>query len=283
MKYFWAVIIIVLVLLSLLTVAKTLFNRRAKAEVNQILSTVKPDSGAVIEASELDTLPGCVAKWLERSKVIGQERIHFVYLAQQGRMRLSPEQKWIPLQAVQYINVDDPGFVWIAHAKMAPFTGMYVRDMYYKGQGSMKGKLFALIPVVNAQPGPEMNQGVLLRFLAEMIWYPSAALQDYIIWEEIDANSARATMTWQGVSADMIFYFNDQGDMISSLASRYQEVNGHFELHDWGGIAREYKDFSGIRLQNKSDIIWKYETGDFNWLQIEVTEVRFNSFKKCSL
>jgi len=276
MKYFWAVLVLGLVLFSLVTVAKILFDRQAKSEANQILKTVTSDSGTVIEASELDGLPGCVAKWLERSNIVGKERIHSVYLTQQGRMRLSPEQKWIPLQAVQYINVDDPGFVWIAHARMAPFVDMYIRDMYYNGQGSMKGKLLAAIPVVNAQPGPEMNQGSLLRFLAEMIWYPSAALQNYITWEEIDANSARATMTWQGVSADMIFYFNDQGDMISSLASRYQEVNGHFELHDWGGTARGYKDFSGIRLQNKSDIIWKYETGEFNWLQIEVTDVKFN-------
>ncbi len=109
-----------------------------------------------------------------------------------------------------------------------------------------------------------------------MIWYPSAALQEYITWEEINDYSARATMTWQGVSADMVFYFNEQGDMISNLGSRYQEVNGHFELHDWGGTARAYKDFSDIRLQNKADVIWKYETGDFNWLQIEVTEVKFN-------
>jgi hypothetical protein len=276
MKYFWTALIIVLVLLSVLTAARALFYRQAKAEANQVLSTVKPDSGTVIQPSDLHDLPECVAKWLQRSKVIGKERIKSVYLIQQGRMRLSPEQKWIPLQAVQYINVDDPGFVWIAHAKMAPFVDMYIRDKYENGQGSMKGKLLGLIPVINAQPGGEMNQGTLLRFMAEMIWYPSAALQDYITWEEIDTNSARATMTWQGASADTIYYFNDQGDIVSSVASRYQEVNGHFELHDWGGIAREYKDFSGVRLQNKSDIIWKYETGDFNWLQIEVTEVQFN-------
>jgi hypothetical protein len=76
----------------------------------------------------------------------------------------------------------------------------------------------------------------------------------------------------------MVFSFNEQGDMTSNVGSRYQEVNRRFELHNWGGTAREYKDFSDIRLQNKSDIIWKYETGDFNWLQLEVTKVEFNNF-----
>ncbi len=37
--------------------------------------------------------------------------------------------------------------------------------------------------------------------------YPSAALNDYIKWEEIDEHSARAAMTWQGVSGSMVFTF----------------------------------------------------------------------------
>lgn len=44
------------------------------------------------------------------------------------------------------------------------------------------------------------------------------------------------------------------------------------------GPATNFKDFSDIRLQNQTDVIWKYETGDFNWLQIEVTDVKFNTF-----
>jgi hypothetical protein len=137
-------------------------------------------------------------------------------------------------------------------------------------------KQLALLPVVNTKSGMEIDQSTMVRFMAEMIWYPSAALNDYIKWEGIDSHSARATMTWQGVKASMVFHFNDQGDLVSNVAPRYQEVNGNYVLHDWGGIAREYRDFNGIRIPNKSDVVWKYKTGDFNWLQIEVTDIDFN-------
>lgn len=270
------VLVVVLALVAIVFIASTMMERQGDREAEKLLQSANLSDDDVIHSSDLQGLPSCVQQWLQKSGVVGKEKIHTIRLKQQGRMRMEEGKPWMPIEAVQYINVDHPGFVWKARVKAAPLTYLLGKDKYDQGHGYMQIKLFGLIPVVNANPGKEMDQGAMMRFLAEMIWYPSAAINDYITWEELDAYTARATMTWQGTTAAMNFKFNDKGDLVSNFGPRYRETNGTFELTDWGGVARSYKEFGGIRVQEKSDIIWKLEAGDFNWLQIQVTDMEFN-------
>lgn len=270
------ILILLVVVLVLTAVASGLMSRQADREAQEILATASDKDKEIIQPADLEGLPGCVQKWLQRSQVVGQEKTYTVRLKQEGRMRTEEGKPWMPFTAVQYINIEQPGFVWMAKVKAAPMISLIGKDRYYQGQGGMQIKLLGLFSLGEAKPGFEMNQGTMHRFLAEMVWYPSAALNDYIQWKELDATSARATMTWQGVSADMVFYFNAEGDMVKNVASRYREAEGKYVLNDWGGEAREYREFHGIRILNKSDIIWRYKTGDFNWLQLEVTDIDFN-------
>ncbi len=40
--------------------------------------------------------------------------------------------------------------------------------------------------VFNQKVEKEIHQGTLLRYLAETMWFPTAALNDYLTWEEMD-------------------------------------------------------------------------------------------------
>lgn len=272
------IVLITLVIIMILTVniARSLFNRQADRQAQEILNLSASEEKEIIQPNDLKALPLCVQKWLNHTGIVGQPKIHTVRLLQTGRLRLEPDKPWMPLNAVQYINVDKPAFVWKASVKIAPFINLQGKDRYFEGHGSMQIKLLSLFPVVNTESSSKMDQSTMVRFLAEMMWYPSAALNDYLSWEEIDENSARATMNWQGVTASMVYYFSQDGDMLRNVGSRYQEVNGEFVLRDWGGVSYGFRLFDGIRIANKSDVIWKYESGDFNWLQIEVTDIDFN-------
>lgn len=272
------IVFITLVLILILTVqiARALFNRQADQQAQEILNLSAIEKEDIIRPDDLKGLPVCVQKWMNHSGMVGQPRIHTVRLTQTGRLRMEPDKPWVPVNAVQYINVDEPAFIWKARVNMAPFISLQGKDKYFDGHGSMQIKLLSLIPVVQTERSKKMDQSTMVRFLAEMMWYPSAALNEYISWEEIDENSARATMSWKGVKASMVYHFSPDGDMISNLAKRYQEVNGEFVLRDWGGVSRSFQSFHGIVIANKSDVIWKYENGDFNWLQIEVNDIEFN-------
>lgn len=68
----------------------------------------------------------------------------------------------------------------------------------------MEIKALSLIPVVNST-GKEIDQGTMGRFLAEIVWFPSAALNNYIQWEELGNYSAKAILNYGDLSASGIF------------------------------------------------------------------------------
>ncbi|WP_410513500.1 hypothetical protein PaeBR_03320 [Paenibacillus sp. BR2-3] len=278
-KWLFIVLVVLLVLVVVfciaLTIANLVFNRKAKKQVKRLFKTSPIRNTGIIREEDLAGLPLPVQKWLENCHIIGKEKITSVRLKQQGVMRTQEGGPWMPAQAEQYFRADEPGFVWKADVQMAPFLHLSGLDNYQEGKGKMSIKLFSLFPVVDAS-GPEMNLSTLLRYLAELPWFPTAALNPYIKWEPIIGNSARAVMSYKGVKASGVFTFNETGDLISFTAKRYKEVNGKYQLSDWGGVNKEFKEFNGIRIPSKSDIIWKEKTGDFNWFQCEITEIEYN-------
>jgi len=266
--------ILAAVVAAVLVVASLLFNRNANKQIKRLLQGT-PQADRIIRHEDLSNLPQPVQHWLEKSHIIGREEITSVRLKQQGMMRTTEGGPWMKARAEQYFRADKPGFVWKASVAMAPLLRLSGLDNYQEGRGRMSIKILSLIPVVNAE-GPEMDYSTLLRYLAEMPWFPSAALNPYIKWEPINRNSARATMSWKGVRASGVFNFNDEGDIISFFTKRYRENNGKYSLCDWGGINKEFREFSGIRVPSKSDIIWREITGDFKWFECEITDIEYN-------
>jgi hypothetical protein len=57
-------------------------------------------------------------------------------------------------------------------------------------------KLFTLFD----QTGEAMDSASLVTYLSEILFIPSAALQDNVKWEEIDGLHAKATLSCYGIS-----------------------------------------------------------------------------------
>lgn len=265
-------LLLILAIIALL-VATIMFNRMVEKEVQQLLSGVEKER-EMVKREDLTDLPPCVQRWLEHSHVIGKEKIRLAHLSQKIMMRMSPQQPWMPAVAEQYCTVKKPGFVWKVKVKFKSFMVLTGRDKYYEGHGHMLIKIFSLIQVANAQ-GEEVDQGTLLRYLAEMVWLPTAALSGYLKWEEVDANSARVTMTYKGVTASGVFTFDEKGDFLRVISKRYRQVKGGFQLDDWIGEAAGYSEFGGIRIPSKMAITWKLAEGDFNWYICEISAADF--------
>jgi len=88
----------------------------------------------------------------------------------------------------------------------------------------------------------------LLRYLGEIVWVPSAALSDYITWEEMDSTTARATMSYGGITASGIFKFDENGAFVSFEADRYYYRKEGSTLEKWVITAKKNKEFEGIRV-----------------------------------
>ena len=73
----------------------------------------------------------------------------------------------------------EPEFIWRVRVQMMHVLPVAGRDSYVDGRGRMLIKLGSVVPVVDAAD-EKIDQGALLRFLGEIVWFPAAALSPYI-------------------------------------------------------------------------------------------------------
>ncbi|MFK5635938.1 DUF6544 family protein [Ornithinimicrobium sp. LYQ103] len=132
-----------------------------------------------------------------------------VRLRQEGELRVG-DLGWLPFTAEEYYSTQPPAFVWKATIRMAPGITVIGTDSYLGGRGALDMRVLGLVPVAQ-DSGHDMDQGDLLRFLNETMWFPSAALIPQITWEPVDDVSARATMTYGGVTGTATFFFDIDG------------------------------------------------------------------------
>jgi hypothetical protein len=119
-----------------------------------------------------------------------------------------------------------------------------------------------------------MDQGALLRYLNEAMWFPGAALSPYITWTELDANSAMATMSFAGVTASATFFFDAEGRPIDMIAERQDLARG--QLETWPTPLLAYDEFQGVRIPSEGTGVWKYESGDFPYIELRITDLEVN-------
>jgi len=277
------VILSVLVLIVLLVVTISMienykFNRNVDKGVAAFYNCVE-NKHEVIRQTDFEGLPRPVQNWLQYSQVVGKERIVAARTKHDVTMRLKENQPWLKAQAEQYFRTDEPGFIWAVDIKMAPLVHIVGKDQYIDGRGNMLIKLLSLIPVANAS-GKEIDQGTLLRYLSEIMLVPTAALSDTIQWEGIDSKSAKATMSYKGVTASGVFTFNEKGEILNFVAQRYGDFGGGYQMETWCAEITEYREFNGFKVASKGDIIWKFKTGDYHWYHFEVKEIEYNELAR---
>jgi len=252
------------------------FNAMVRNELKTFLYSATSEK-MVVTGEMITDLPLVVQKWLEHSNVIGKEFTQTVYLKQKGEMRTTPDGKWMPFKAEQWFTTQKPSFIWLADVKAVPGISLAGRDKYENGKGHMLIKLLSLIPVVDAK-GKEIDQGTMVRYLSEIVWFPSAVLNNYVQWEQVDSTTAKATMTYGGITASGFYKFDENGDVVSFEAKRYYDRKGGATLEDWF-IQIEpngFKGYEGVRIPTKAAVTWKLKEGDFTWLNLEISEIHYN-------
>jgi hypothetical protein len=181
----------------------------------------------------------------------------------------------MPVVAQQYFSVDPPAFVWSVKAKMMGVLPIAGRDRYADGRGHLLIKVGSVFTVADGV-GPEVDQGTMLRYLGEIVWFPSAALSDYISWEAVDERSARATMRYAGVTAAAVFAFDERGRFVSLTADRYMSADGGARLEKWVIPATDWRTVRGIEIPVRGNAVWKLASGDFDYYRWEILDVEIN-------
>ena len=267
--------ILVIIIASFIFISRIQLERKVSAERETLYAGLEIDED-IITFEELADLPEPVTNWLDDAGIIGKRRFKSVSFYQTGKMKLEKEQAdWYIPEARQYVNIKEPGYLWTVDIPMFFTKG---RDLYHEGQGSMLIRLAGAIPVVNESNNFKLNESSLHRFLLELPWYPTAALEDYITWEEIDSRSARAIITYQGIKADAIFYFDSNGELQRLEAMRFKDVDEDASRLKCIGEIIDYTEVDGIKIPFKINVSWIEDGEKFTWYKIENYNIVFNDF-----
>lgn len=267
---------VIILLATIIGYSSFNFKERIKGErITQFENSQLKNQNIVTEKSLLD-LPAIVQKWLSNSGIIGKKLISNVYLTQELQLKLKPEQTtWNNGTAEQYFTIQPPAFNWNINTEMNSILSVAGRDKFEEGKGEMTIKLLSLIPVVNAKNDEKVNQATLQRYLAEIVWFPSASLNEYIEWETIDDNSARATMEYKGTKGSGEFHFDKDGNFEKFVAMRYQDSNDA-EPTEWTVKATKTEERNGIKIPVECEASWGLESGKWTWLKLRIKEIEYN-------
>lgn len=228
----------------------------------------------IIAASDLAGLPDPVKRFMDYSQVVGTPYIQKARIKQTGFFKMASDKAWAPFTAEQEYDIQSASFVWKVDLKMAPFIHIKGSDRLENGVGNMRINVLGFIPVVNAS-GPEMDQGAMTRYLSETIWFPQSFLDSHITWEAIDSLSAKATLSIDDKTVDGIFHFDELGRFTEFTCHRYYIKGDEKLLLPWSTPVYGYTKQGGLQLATKGKAVWDHPSGEFTYIDLEITEVEY--------
>ena len=251
-----------------------MFAERVEVEVRQMLAAAIEGDDRVVTDDDLDGLPAPVQRYLRFAGVVGRPRIRTARVEQRGQMRVDPNQPWQPLVAEEHFAVFPIGFLWHATVSSGLFS-VEIRDAYFAGYGEVLARLASFVPIAEAR-GPEIDEGALVRYLGEMVFFPTAFV-DQVRWEPIDDESARLFLSDGELEVSAICTFDPtSGRMVNLLAERWRDEDGFFRKYAWSIPYDEYADYNGFLIPSGAAAIWHIDGEEFEYARFEVTDAEFD-------
>lgn len=229
---------------------------------------------AAVTRESVADLPPPIRRSLQSSGVLGTEVPNTVTVRQRGRLRMSPTGGWQRFTASEEYTLDPPGFVWRSTLRMGGLPLARATDSLVRGNGRMQVRLLGLVTVVDEQ-GPEMDQGSILRWLNETMWFPAVWATPSIMWAAIDDSSAVGSITVGDASASAEFRFDEAGRLVDFVADRYRTVGDQAEMTRWSTPLRQHRRLAGLVLPAEGSAVWHLPTGDFEYIRIDVEDVQY--------
>ncbi|UTW54608.1 DUF6544 family protein [Kordiimonas sp. SCSIO 12610] len=181
---------------------------------------------------------------------------------------------YLPMKAEQIVTVPK-GFIW----RMSAGSGVM------KISGSDSGNwtrfwLAGLLPVARAGGTIDHTLSAFGRNIAEaIIWAPSAVLPaSNIIWEAIDANTARLIVIHNELKQSVDVTVDAEGRPILVKMDRWSNANanGTFQYQPFGGYLSKFRNFDGFCLPTHVEAGNMIETSDyFPFFIVDVSKISF--------
>jgi hypothetical protein len=277
------IVIGIVLIVALLAIVMMYGSDRWRSETDKLriklINGQQPIQPKNYDPKEITDLPEPVQRFFKAVLQDGQAIIEKVELSQQGQFHMNEtEDKWHKFTAMQLVILQRLGFDWDAKIQMIPFINVFVHDTYLLGEGNLQASILGLFTVAKMHNTPELNQGELLRFLAETVWYPTSLLPSQgVNWEAINQHSSRATLTNSNTTASVVFQFDAEGLITSMRAESrcYRVVGDKSMFMPWVGNFREYSVRNGMRIPLEGEVGWEHPEGIRLYFKGKITKISY--------
>ena len=216
------------------------------------------------DARDLDCLPAPVQRYFRAVLKDGQPLIAAATFELAGTINMSTTgENWKPFTSTQRAITHRPGFLWTGRVAMLPGLAAQVHDSYIAGVGTLHAAMLGLFTVAEVQGGGEIARGELMRYFAEMPWYPTALLPSQgVRWEAVDDRSAKGTLADGQISLTLLFSFDDAGLITSVHAdARGSGVGKDMVMLPWDCNVSNYHLRDGMMVPTRGEAAWMRPEG----------------------
>ena len=217
-----------------------------------------PTPSGRYDAREIEALPAPVQRYFRAVLTNGQPFITAATFDLAGTINMSATvgDDWKPFTSTQRAVVHRPGFLWNGTVAMMPGVAARVHDSYIAGVGTLHATLLGLFTVADVHGGGEIARGELMRYFAEMAWYPTALLPSQgVHWEAVDDRSANATLVDGPITLTLSFTFDEAGFISTVHADeRGAAVGKNMVMLPWDCTLSNYQVRHGMMVPARGQV-----------------------------
>jgi hypothetical protein len=198
--------------------------------------------------------------------------IRAVRTRQEGAIRMSPEARWIPFTAKEFIDATGSSFRWEARLDPGKIGAPTVIDAYEKGHGALVVRVAGVLQVKKIT-GLDVDQGEIQRYLASVIFCPPMLLNHLTLeWTTIEPLTIRVRDQRDATGAAVDFDLSEDGCPRVCRAQRPRLVGKHAVLTPWSGTGSEFREYQGLRIATHLEVAWNLPEGRFTYFRGDITE-----------
>jgi hypothetical protein len=267
-----SIIEIGIALIALMIIAAIAYSRilswQFSKNVFKLFANSENISDNVFTYQQLANVPEPVKRYFKHVLNDGQPYVSYLRLTHDGKFKSDLKKDWTAITGEEYFTVGQPGFIWKGKTNL--FTAL---DMYVAKKGRLVVFLFSLFKIADSQ-GDKFNQGEMLRWLGENVWFPTNLLPgENLKWQPINNTSAKLIYKYNNLSLFYTVMFNDKNEIEQMETERYMEEGG---LQKWVVKCGNYQKRNGILVPITAEVLWRLEEGDFSYAKFNVKKFEYN-------
>lgn len=273
---FASIVNVFLLLVVMVGFASWRYENQFRNDVAQRLSQ-QNNTRQLLTENDVQHMPDPVQRYLKYAGAWQQPKVQNWKMEFSGQIRKDAQSAWMPFTTVQYNFVNPPARLFFMKARMfgLPVHGYHA---FADGKAVMDIRLFSLFRV-QFQQGPQMDKAETVTWFNDMCLYaPGALIDKRISWQAIDAQSAKATFSDNGITISAVLYFNEKNELVDFVSyDRYfTSAQQQMVSVPFSTPAKNYVEMRGHRVPSYGEAVWKLEGKSFCYGQFHLKDVAYN-------